>query len=88
MVARQSFDRVDIAKFADVSEATVTRWIESGQLPAWDASANGGIHKHWRVWADHWDEFQKNRGTAAFADIELGVTKVTPVSKPEKTYFK
>lgn len=76
-----ALSRSQIAKLANVSEMTVQRWIDSGELAAWDASA-GSKNSRWRVWPRDWEAFQERRRSG---------TQPGPIAEtfdtPNKRYF-
>lgn len=81
--------RAELSKIANVSDGTVTTWIESGALPAFDVSADGAKYRNWRIYESDWKAFQTKRGNKGFANRqsqpESGQSTVDMTGK--KPYF-
>jgi excisionase family DNA binding protein len=64
----------EVAEHLQVSEATVSLWIERKELIAMDASGGNGKNRHWRVEPSDLEAFKRRRKgieTAASVPSEL-----------------
>jgi excisionase family DNA binding protein len=69
-----------VAEHLQVSEATVTLWIDRKELVAMDASGGAGKNRHWRVEMSDLEAFKRAR-----KGVEPEPTAVAP--KRAKTKF-
>jgi hypothetical protein len=79
--------RADICRLAGVGENSVTSWIESGALPAFDVSAEGAQYKNWRIYESDWLTFQTKRGNRGFLKRMEAPAPVNKIPVPRKKHF-
>ena len=78
--------RADISRLGNVGETTVTTWIESGSLPAYDVSADGSKYRNWRITMEDWESFKLSRGNKGFANRQTP-PKTTSIPEPKHKHF-